>query len=85
MNRNEEVTDGKAAAEKIPSITEKVFDRQVMRHAWVQFYEPKRKVDNMIWTLKHAKRPNIVKHTLTEVLYDIVFRHSGPLMQIAVP
>ena len=28
---------------------------------FVHFYEPKRKVDNRIWDLKHAKRPNIAK------------------------
>ena len=33
---------------------------------WVHFYEPKRKVDNRIWALKHAKRPSIAKRTLKE-------------------
>ena len=49
----------------------------------VQFYEPKRKVDNRIWALKHAKSPSVTKRTLTakKVLYAIFFRRS--LMQSA--
>ena len=30
------------------------------------FYEPKRKVDNRIWALKHAKKSRIATRTLTE-------------------
>ena len=65
-----------------------VFDSQrTGDETWVHFYEPKRKVDNRIWALKHAKRPSIAKRTLTakKVLYAIFLRNSGPLMQIAVP
>ena len=54
---------------------------------WVYLYEPKRKVDNRIWALKHAKRPSIAKRTLTakNVLCTVFFRNSGQLMQSAVP
>ena len=49
------------------------------------FYEPRRKIDNKIWVLTHAKRPSIAKRTLTakKVLYAVFFRNSWPLMQIA--
>ena len=54
---------------------------------WVHFHEPKRKVDNRILALKHAKRPSIAKRILTakKVLYAIFFRNSRPFVQIAVP
>ena len=53
----------------------KLFDSLITGdETWVQFYEPKRKVDNRIWAMKHAKRRSIAKQTLTEkVLYTIFF------------
>ena len=42
--------------------------------------------DNKIEAMKHTKRPNIVKQTLTaKVPYAISFRSSEPLIQFAAP
>ena len=64
----------------VSKISEKVFDSLITGdETWVHFYEPKQKVDNKIWALKHAKRPSIAKWTLTakKVLYTVFFRHAN--------
>ena len=72
----------------MPKISEKkVFDSLITgEETFVHLYEPKQKVDNMIWALKNTKRPSIGKQTLAakKVLYAIFIRKSGPIMQIAV-
>ena len=78
----------KQLLKRYPKYQKKVFDSLITSdESWVHFYEPKRKVDNRIWALKHAKRPSIAKRTLTarKVLYTIFLKNSGPLMKIAVP
>ena len=54
---------------------------------WVHFYEPKRKIQNKIWTTKGGKRPCIAKRTISikKVMYVIFFTNQGPAIQIAVP
>ena len=54
---------------------------------WAHFYEPKRKIQNKIWTTKGGKRPCIAKHTMSikKVIYVIFFTNQGPAVQIAVP
>lgn len=77
----------KQLLKKYPKYQKKVFDGLVTGdETWVHFYKPKRKVDNRIWALKHAKMPSIAKRTLIaqKVLYAIFFRNCGPIMQIAV-
>ena len=51
------------------------------------FNEPKRKVDNRTWALKHAKRSSVATQVLTEtkVLQAIFLKNSGPLLHNAVP
>ena len=45
----------KQLLKKFPEYKKKVFDNLVTGdETWVHFYEPKRKVDNRIWALKHA-------------------------------
>ena len=78
----------KQLLKKYPKYQKKVFDILITDdETWVHFYEAKRKVDNRIWTLKHAKRPSFAKLPLTakKVLYSIFFRNSGPLIQNVVP
>ena len=41
----------------------------------IHFYEPKRKIDNRIWALKHAKRLSIAKRTLTAARKEGVICH----------
>ena len=66
--------------EEYPKYQKKVFDSHISGdETWVYFYDPKRKVDNRIWALKHAKRPSIAIRTLTakKMLNAI---NSRPLM-----
>ena len=77
----------KQLLKKNSKFQKKIFDSLIAGdETWIYFYEPKQKVDNRIWALKHAKPPSIAKGTLTakKVLYTIFFRNSGPLMKIAV-
>ena len=73
----------KQLLKKFPEYKKKVFDNLVTGdETWVHFYEPKRKIDNRIWALKHAKRPHIAKRTMTskKVLYAIFFKNNGPIL-----
>ena len=53
---------------------------------WVYFYEPKRKIQNIIWATKGGKKPCIAKRmSIKKVMYVIFFTNLCLAIQIAVP
>ena len=53
---------------------------------WVHYFEPVRKVSNMIWATKHSKRPIITKRSSStkKVLYAIFFSGEGVAIKVPV-
>lgn len=54
---------------------------------WLYYFEPQRKIDNMMWLTKKAKRPVIAKRcqSTMAVLYAIFFKSEDLVFQVAIP
>ena len=62
----------KQLLKKYPKYQKKVFDSFMSGdETWIHFYEPKWKVDNRRWALKHAEQSQTAKKVLTLVLLNL--------------
>ena len=53
----------------------------------VSFFEPVRKINNNIWTTKHAHRSSVAKceeDSVKKIVYAIFFRIHGSVAQVSV-
>ena len=77
----------KMLLKQFPNYNAQSLANVINNEIWVNFSEPKRKIQNKIWATKSGKRLFIAKQTMgvKKIWYAIFFTTQGPAIQVIIP